>query len=119
MVPVHSFLCMHLHHAYSILVWPKKYEYSTLAHRAGVAGDFFLVSVLVHFDSDLPELFFPAILEAFSNSKFTVLFLTYFDFSSDIKRIQYRTGNACSGSAMIGYQRRTRRRPVERMRLLM
>ena len=41
-----------------LILIPKIYDiYSTLTNRAGVSGDVFLVSVRVHFDSDLPELF--------------------------------------------------------------
>ena len=62
-----------------IVIYSKIYEfYSTLIHRAGVVGDFFLV---------IAEFTFSSNFTAFSSSKFggfLVLFFAYFDFFSDI-----------------------------------
>ena len=66
LVSVHCFLCMCIvHHAYlntaQNTVLYSVYEliefYATLAHRAGVAGNFPCVCMQVPVDSDLPELF--------------------------------------------------------------
>ena len=75
---------MQMHHAY------KKDEfYSTLTHRAGVVGYFFPLTVIYQKCLQIRE-FLPAIFDGISAQN--ILSFAYFDFFSDILRIQYPVG---------------------------
>ena len=58
-----------------------------------MVGNFFLVSVRVHFDRDLPELLPILGFFLYNFGGFSVLFVAYFDLSSDIKRVNI--GSLC------------------------
>ena len=92
LVPVHSFLCTC---TILILIQPKIYNFfSTLTHRVGVVGNFFLdlceSTLTVTSQNCLPICGFS--LRQFGGFSRHILYIQYLGFFSDIKTLSARSG---------------------------